>query len=45
MSTDDIGWFAARAKAEFGYGPAFLLGARVVAGANDFKPATGQTEQ
>ena len=43
MSTDDHGLFAARGKAEFGYGPAFLLGARVRAGANDLNPATGQT--
>ena len=45
MSTDDNDFFAARALAEFGYGSAFSLGARVVAAANDLNPATGQTEQ
>ena len=45
MSTDDNGFFAACAKAEFGYGSAFSLAARVVAAANDFTPATGETEQ
>jgi hypothetical protein len=45
MSTDDNDFFATCAKAEFGYGSAFSLAARVVAAANDFTPATGETEQ
>jgi len=45
MSTDDNDFFAARAKAELGYGSAYSLAGRVVAAANDFTPATGQIQQ
>jgi hypothetical protein len=45
MSIDDNDFFAARAMAGFGYGPAFSLAAWVAVAASALTPATGQTEQ